>query len=233
MWLGMCRKNPRKVAHFSVISMKIINLVRQRFGRLLVLSRTSKIPGKKHSQWLCRCECGNSLTVSSNRLTRSITRSCGCLRRLPVAPRFWAKVQKRGVDDCWVWTGNLTEKNGYGRLRVSGQMVCAHRVSWELHNGLIPEGLLVLHKCDNPPCCNPAHLFLGTHKDNSMDAIAKSRHAHGERAGTAVLTADQVREIRTLYSTKQANQPELAVMFNQNTGNISRIIRREMWGSVV
>jgi hypothetical protein len=90
--------------------------------------------------------------------------------------RFWARVAKG--DGCWSWTGG-TNRNGYGTLHMGGHTIRkpwrAHRFSWVLHNGPIPDGLWVLHKCDNPPCCNPAHLFLGDRRANMLDAAAKGR----------------------------------------------------------
>lgn len=91
----------------------------------------------------------------------------------PLADRFWEKVRK--TDGCWEWLA-YTCKFGYGRIGgVRGQVLDAHRVSWELHNGPIPEGICVLHHCDNPPCTNPDHLFLGTLSDNLADMYAKGR----------------------------------------------------------
>src|SRR5690348_16844605 len=77
----------------------------------------------------------------------------------PPANLFWSRVDRRSPGECWVWTrGRL--KAGYGQLTVGGKCRTAHRIAWELTNGPIPDGLSVLHRCDNPPCCNPAHLFL-------------------------------------------------------------------------
>lgn len=91
--------------------------------------------------------------------------------------RFWAKVDKRGSDECWLWTGSLTRSGGYGqiaRTRKEGP-VRANRVSYELANGQILEGMCVLHECDIPACVNPAHLFLGTRGDNCQDMGRKKR----------------------------------------------------------
>lgn len=95
-----------------------------------------------------------------------------------IIKRFWSKVNKNGMKvldtPCWEYTGYRSTQ-GYGRIRIDKQEKLTHRLSWEIHNSLIPEGQQVLHKCDNPPCCNPEHLFLGTQIDNLRDAREKGR----------------------------------------------------------
>lgn len=94
--------------------------------------------------------------------------------------RFWPKVNKEGafhspeLGRCWEWTAS-TIHTGYGRFSIGARSIASHRASWQFAYGPIPEGLCVLHRCDNPPCCNPEHLFLGTHADNAQDREAKQR----------------------------------------------------------
>lgn len=116
--------------------------------------------------------------------TRYCSKRCANLDRpkIPPATRFWQMVNQHGdtpphcpeLGPCWLWTGNKSTK-GYGQFSAERRSIRAHRFSWELHGGMIPEGLKVLHKCDNPPCVRFDHLFLGTTKDNTQDMLAKGR----------------------------------------------------------
>ena len=92
-----------------------------------------------------------------------------------LSARFWPKVHRRGLKDCWEWKASVNSVHGYGQIGYQGSMLRAHRVAWMLVRGPIPKGLCVLHKCDNRKCVNPYHLWLGTLKDNTQDMMRKGR----------------------------------------------------------
>lgn len=146
--------------------------------------------------------------------------------------RFWEKVRKTG--SCWTWTGQRHD-HGYGRLEtyVPKRIVyLAHRLSWEIHFGPIPEGLQVLHKCDNPPCVNPDHLFLGTHLDNMNDMRRKGRNVRGERLPHSKLTTAAVLDIRARYAKGNVTQQALADHFGVSNSQINGVIHRNAWKHV-
>lgn len=146
--------------------------------------------------------------------------------------RFHPKIEIRNTDECWPWTGSLTN-SGYGKTSRGGKTLLAHRVAYEDVNGQIPDQLQVLHRCDNPPCCNPAHLFLGTQADNLADCRAKGRTVvrRGSEHWAAKITEDQVREIRRLCSSG-TTQRAVAQRFGINQSQISRLLRGEAWNHV-
>lgn len=153
-------------------------------------------------------------------------------KKIPVPLRFWSCVDKTG--DCWIWTGQRT-RDGYGRISVNQKYVGAHRVSFELANGPIPDGLYVLHSCDNRPCVNPAHLWLGTHQDNMRDMAEKGRGRERGKGGInagasnprAKITEQQVSEIRALRGV--VKHAEIAKRFGISKGHVSAIQTGARW----
>jgi hypothetical protein len=148
-------------------------------------------------------------------------------------------------NGCWMWKAANVPK-GYGVMYFNGRQQYAHRISYQIHVGAIPDGLFVLHRCDTPACVNPEHLFLGTLADNTADMMAKGRSKggapsgdrnpmrihkallSGEKNGSSKLTMEQVEEIRRLYKAGVV-QTKLAVQFGVNQPHISRIVRGESW----
>jgi hypothetical protein len=145
--------------------------------------------------------------------------------------RFWGSVDIRGRGECWPWKKSLTH-DGYGRFsigrRCEHRTLIAHRVAWEFTNGPVPAGLYVLHTCDNPACCNPAHHFLGTNLDNMRDKCSKRRQALGEKQGSAQLTAEQVTRIRDDRKRGRTYQ-ELAIEYGVSKSNIASIAKGLTW----
>jgi hypothetical protein len=150
-------------------------------------------------------------------------------RELPkklLKDRFWSKVLK--TDTCWLWQGFITKK-GYGYFGVgNGKNDHAHRVSYRLTYGEFDNKLQVLHKCDNPPCVRPDHLFLGTNSDNYLDKLAKNRQAkqRGEKNPNAKLSLLQVEAIRKI---KGKSQTQIAKEYNVSQTLISKIRLKQIW----
>ena len=139
--------------------------------------------------------------------------------------RFWKKVDQRGSDECWEWQA-CCNRRGYGIFKISGFVYYVNRVAYVITNG--DTELQVLHNCDNPPCCNPAHLYLGTPKINSERRDAEGRNTHGERHANAKLTEADVCEIRRLRVGGWLLR-EIAQEFGIAESNVSMICSRKSW----
>lgn len=224
--------------------MKSIDIRGRRFGRLIALRRDGH-KGKR-TAWLCLCDCGNEAVVTTTRLQSGSTESCGCLatetslRNIrcaqaprPAIERFSKRVTVDEQAGCKIWTG-AKNSSGYGSFVLSSdhsgkhrKMVIAHRFAWELENGAIPEGLCVLHKCDNRLCVNVEHLFLGTRDDNNKDRAAKGRSAdtHGERHHRAKLTDQQAAE--ALLSSESTSQAAMRLKVSYHT--IHKLRKGKNW----
>ncbi len=156
--------------------------------------------------------------------------------------KFWSTVAIG--DGCWEWTGGLADFEGlrYGRFCRDGGVFLAHREAWAQERGPIPAGMCVLHRCDNPKCVRPSHLFLGTRTDNSRDKVAKGRQARGERLSRSLprgekhpgarLTNAQVVEMRALYASGGHTHEALARRFGCSKGNVGWIVRGDTRRSV-
>lgn len=150
-----------------------------------------------------------------------------------LADRFWGKVNRGGISECWLWKGYVT-KAGYGQIDVRKNpafraVLYAHRVSMELHSGSpVPPGKEVLHSCDTPRCVNPHHLSVGSHADNMADSARKNRQAAGMRNGRRKLTAVEVLAIRG----EQGRVPEIAARYGIGALQVYRIKNRQTWRSL-
>lgn len=148
---------------------------------------------------------------------------------LTVEERFWRLVDKKSDNECWEWIGHI--KGGYGSITINHKSMKGHRVSYELHNGKIPDGLIVRHRCDNQLCVNPNHLELGTYKDNGNDKAIRGRakQLKGEQSHASKLTQKQADYIRTSTITHK----ELSMMFDVSRKTIRNIQQGKSWKPTV
>lgn len=165
-------------------------------------------------------------------------RKCCCNSRVrSLSERFWEKVSK--TESCWLWTG-ATARGGYGLTSADKKRIRAHRASFEMAYGKIPEGLLVCHKCDNPPCVRPDHLFLGTQQDNVADRHEKGRTSRacekqkqsvpkGEKCHLSKLTEKDVLDIRVRCQPGQRNMAQVAREYGLSSVNVQCIVHRKTW----
>jgi hypothetical protein len=136
---------------------------------------------------------------------------------------LWKRILIQGPKDCWPWMGS--DMAGYGTIHLGTKVYYVSRVVFLVENGIDPLDMDVLHTCDNPPCCNPLHLFLGTHSDNMLDSIRKGRHSSqrkGTQANSSVLTTENVLKIRQLLAL-DTEYKEIAALFNISKSTVKRI----------
>lgn len=154
-------------------------------------------------------------------------------RPTPIATRFWSKVEK--TEGCWLWVG-AKGRLGYGNIEYSGRCFSAHRIAYEMLVGVIPAGMEVCHRCDNRACIRPEHLFLGTHKENMADAVAKGRMVFaepmlGENNHASRLFGRDIHYIRGLGKIG-FTQREVSKMYGVSQVTVGKIQRREAWNHI-
>ena len=195
----------------------------------------------------CHClQCGRSFSARPHVVRRGGGKYCSnhCRNqpgphRPPSLKRHSFDEQVRKTDTCWIWIGPRTTR-GYGRFRLYRREIRAHRFAYEQAYGPIPEGLDVLHHCDNPPCVRPDHFFLGSNAENSADCLTKGRQAKGDhipserrargsRNGNAKLKEAQVIEIRKHHADGKANESQLAKEYSVSQAHISAIVLGKVW----
>ena len=171
---------------------------------------------------------------------KSVGERRGSHKRASVEERLWRRVDKGGATvrgmgtPCWIWKGGKNAPNGYGQISYNGKVTGTHRVALILSGVSVPDGMLVLHRCDVRTCVNPDHLFVGTVQDNSDDKVAKGRHVYfqGTAHGMAKLNDGSVREIRRLYAAGEWTIVALGERFGVSFPTISRIVLRKNWAHV-
>ena len=190
---------------------------------------------------LCECGCGQPAPIAKRTNTRlghiaghPVRFVVGHSARLKparsVEEHFWNNIDKRGPDECWEWQGPI-DPNGYGVVLTRRRPRRAHRVSYEIHNSPIPKGKVICHACDNPPCCNPAHLWLGTQADNLADMYAKNRHSKtrtytkkGEKHHRSRFTDAQARQMRAEYQERGITLRAIALEYGVTVATIWKIV---------
>lgn len=176
----------------------------------------------------CTCRtCGALFTILPSQFRQGkggyCTPDCRMAGRTITPERFWASLDRSG--ECWLWTGKAHLRFGYGVLTYQKRHIPAHRFAWELTHGPIPAGMKVMHTvCDNPPCCRPGHLKLGTNRDNLKEMWQKGR---GVLAKYRKLSDAEVRDIRALYAVGNTTMQRLAERFDVSDSQISSIVNNQ------
>lgn len=204
----------------------------KRFGKLVAIKYV------KVKKYLCQCDCGSQKIIQMRSLRKGYTTSCGCIDSVDrqnydedMRGKLLNSIEKTS-SGCWEWKKSR-HRQGYGNFPYKRKVLLAHRVAWKLFKGDLDDKILVCHRCDNPPCCNPDHLFLGTDRDNTRDAFAKGRvpRRKGEDHYCAKLTNEIILEIRRL-ADEGMKYADISKKLNVKIGNISGIVTKNSWKHV-
>lgn len=186
----------------------------------------------------CECGCGGITSIatendaSTGRVRGQRVRFMPCHHtQRSREDAFLAFAAPGEPDECWEWRGKK-KAEGYGVVTNRGAEIYAHRMSWERFNGAIPDGLCVLHKCDNPKCWNPKHLFLGTHLDNIKDKVAKGRQPKGDKHPWAKLNSSQVAEIKIAILSGAETMTSIASRYHVGRSTIKDIRNGNTWRDI-
>ena len=183
-----------------------------------LVDRSCEKCGGPFKAWECKIRIGSGKYCSHKCSTDA--------SKVPVEERLWSMVHK--TDKCWLWTGSK-DKHGYGRISYNRKPILVHRLVLILDGANIVPSDFVCHKCDNPSCVNPDHLFIGSAKDNSQDMKKKGRSCRGERQGQSKLTENIVKDIRSKYAEGKVTQKKLADEHGIHQVTVSEIITRKIW----
>lgn len=221
----------------------------KKFNKLTVIKFDRKNQSGK-LYWKCKCDCGNIISQRPDSLKSGRKKSCGCITS-PSSDEYLKRVEQRLIaqskrnGECLEWTGRFNPF-GYGIFKIrssetqwltyitpkkSSISISTHRVAYKIWKGDIPEGIYVLHKCDNRACIEPSHLYLGTHKDNMDDMKNKKRQdmRPGELHHLNKMTNKDVIEIRKLWDSGKETQAGLSRKYNVSTACIHSIAKRKSW----
>lgn len=180
---------------------------------------------------ICK-NCHKGMSVTAYQAIRGAKFCCRACKteyyRSEYLERFMDNVSTGTSDECWIWHGTI-RADGYGQIKSNDRLWTAHRLSYTIHVGHIPEGKIVLHKCDVPLCVNPHHLVCGTTLDNVADKVAKGRQPKGEAIGMSKLTEEDVRAIRLIHGMTHS---EIARLYGIDASNVGMILQRKTWRHV-
>lgn len=218
--------------------MKLIDMKGKVFGMLTVIEKCER---RKYLNgeciWKCQCQCKNIINVSGSVLRRGAKKNCGCISKI-TPKEYWEMVRNRlemrciRNGECKEW-GGKRNKDGYGEMCIienrKEKTIKCSRASWIIYRGEIPEGMCVLHKCDNPACFNIDHLFLGTMQDNMTDKMKKNRHFvhRGSACKSSKLNEEKAKNIFSLKNKIPAHK--IAKHYNVSISCIQRIMQKITW----